>query len=59
MRSSTAWAAAATLLALTGATHAADLSGGHPSYKDETPYVRQFNWSGAYVGAQLGYTCPC
>lgn len=55
MRSSTAWAAAATLLALTGATHAADLGGGYPSYKDETPYVRQFNWSGAYVGAQLGY----
>ena len=56
MRSFTAWAAAATLLALTGATHAADLGGGYPSYKDETtPYVRQFNWSGAYVGAQLGY----
>ena len=55
MRSSTAWAAAATLLALTGATHAADLGGGYPSYKDETPYVRPFNWSGAYVGAQLGY----
>jgi len=55
MRSFTVWAAAATLLALTGATHAADLGGGYPSYKDETPYVRQFNWSGAYVGAQLGY----
>ena len=56
MRSFTAWAAAAALLALTGATHAADLGGGYPSYKDETtPYVRQFNWSGAYVGAQLGY----
>jgi outer membrane immunogenic protein len=55
MRSFTAWVAGATMLALTGATHAADLGGGYPSYKDETPFVRQFNWSGAYVGAQLGY----
>ncbi len=55
MHSFAGWAAAAALLALTGATHAADLGGGYPSYKDETPYGGQVLWSGAYVGAQLGY----
>lgn len=43
------------MLALTGAANAADLGGGYPSYKDKTPFVTQFNWSGAYVGGQLGY----
>ncbi|MFY0610641.1 MAG: porin family protein [Hyphomicrobiaceae bacterium] len=38
------------------AASAADLGGDNRgSIKDEPPYVSRFNWTGAYVGAQIGY----
>lgn len=56
MRSLIALVAAATTMALAGAANAADLGGNdYTSFKDEAPYVRQYNWTGVYIGAQLGY----
>lgn len=44
------------LVALSGPAHAADLGGDNRgSFKDEAPFNPRFNWTGGYLGAQLGY----
>lgn len=42
--------------ALSGPASAADLGGDNRvSFKDEAPFNPRFNWTGGYIGAQLGY----